>query len=393
MIAAVCFHHFGPYHVARLSAAAKIMHIVAVEFSAKTNEYAWDPVMSDCTFERVIVVPEGDVRDLPRDEQRKRIWAAMDKVEPDVVAVNGWSTPDALEVLTWAAVRQVSVVIMSETTAWDSKRTFLKEWVKRSLVGHAQAALVGGSAHTGYIVELGMPEDCVFKGYDAVDNDYFILKTAESSSGQRPDFLPNGPYFLSSNRFIPKKNLKRLLEAFAAYRNMSDQKPWELVILGDGDLRSELEKKRVQLGLDAAVHMPGFIQYADLPVYYAWASAFVHTSTTEQWGLVVNEAMASSLPVLISERCGCVPDLVENGRNGFTFDPYDVTDLANLMFKISSVACDRSEMGHASREIISHWTTKTFAKGLQQAADAALNITKPKFSIVDKALLWALSRR
>jgi 1,2-diacylglycerol 3-alpha-glucosyltransferase len=57
------------------------------------------------------------------------------------------------------------------------------------------------------------------------------------------------------------------------------------------------------------------------------ASAFIQASTTEQWGLVVNEAMASGLPVLVSERCGCAPDLVKNGVNGYTFDPYDIKEI------------------------------------------------------------------
>ena len=81
--------------------------------------------------------------------------------------------------------------------------------------------------------------------------------------------------------------------------------------------------------------MPGFKQYDELPIYYGLAGAFIHASTTEQWGLVVNEAMAAGLPVIVSERCGCAPDLVENGRNGFTFDPYDVDALTHLMLKMA----------------------------------------------------------
>src|SRR5207244_4064698 len=101
------------------------------------------------------------------------------------------------------------------------------------------------------------------------------------------------------------KNLPRLLEAFAGYRRLAGDAAWELVLLGDGPLRPELVALLKDLELDGHVLLPGFKQYDELPAYYGLAGAFIHASTTEQWGLVVNEAMASGLPVLVSDRCGC----------------------------------------------------------------------------------------
>ena len=104
-----------------------------------------------------------------------------------------------------------------------------------------------------------------------------------------------------------------------------------------------------------------------MPAYYGLASAFVHASTTEQWGLVVNEAMASGLPVLVSNRCGCAPDLVQEGVNGFTFDPYNVEQLAQLMLKISAFQTfSLSTFGAASRRIIADWGPERFASGLRR---------------------------
>ena len=393
MLIAVCFDYFSPYHVARLAAAAQRMNVVGIEISASTQEYAWDPVESGNAFRRIVVVPKGNFQALPQDQQRRRIWQVMEDLGPAVVAVHGWFERAALFVLAWAADRQVPVVMMSESTATDFRRLPSKEWIKRRLVRLAQSGLVGGSVHAAYIRELGMAESRGFKGYDVVDNAYFARMAGLRQSTERPDRLPSHNYFLASNRFIPKKNLQRLLEAFAAYSRLAGPQGWELVLLGDGDLRPELERQRIRLGLESVVHMPGFMQYGDLPDYYAWAGAFVHASKTEQWGLVVNEAMASGLPVLVSERCGCAPDVVENGRNGFTFDPYDVGALAKLMVKMSSDDCDRAAMGRASREIISRWTPNTFAEGLAQAAEAALFSARPQAGWIDKALLWALSCR
>ena len=115
------------------------------------------------------------------------------------------------------------------------------------------------------------------------------------------------------------------------------------MILGDGHLRPQLTRRVEQLGIAEDVLLPGFKQYDELPAWYGLAGAFVLASTTEQWGLVVNEAMASGLPVLVSERCGCAPDLVEDGVNGFTFDPYDVEGLAGLMQRVAAMTDEQRQ--------------------------------------------------
>ena len=367
--------------------------MVAVEFSGITREYAWDRIESGSSFRRVVGVPQGDIRQLAHREVRRCLRAVFDEIRPSVVAVNGWSAPDALAVLGWASERQVPVVMMSDTTSWDFRRSLVKEWVKRRLVGQAQAGLVGGAAHAAYIQKLGMPASSVFTGYDVVDNEHFLRMADHSRSCGRPQHLPKRPYFLASSRFIPKKNLARLLEGFAVYRRTIGDQAWELVLLGDGGLRPELERQRDLLGLRSDVRMPGFKQYGDLIDFYAWAGAFVHASTTEQWGLVVNEAMASGLPVLVSERCGCALDLVQHGVNGFTFDPYDVGALGRLLCEISSDTCDRAAMGRESQTAISRWTPEAFAFNLERAAETALRAPRTRAGLADRALRWAVALR
>jgi glycosyltransferase involved in cell wall biosynthesis len=104
--------------------------------------------------------------------------------------------------------------------------------------------------------------------------------------------------------------------------------------------------------------------------------------------------MASGLPVLVSKRCGCVPDLVEDGVNGFTFDPYDVEALAGLMQRLAAMTDERrAAMGRAGQRIIAEWGPERFADGLMQAAEAALRRPPPSPSWFDQALLWAVARR
>ncbi|MEJ2070311.1 MAG: glycosyltransferase family 4 protein [Syntrophobacterales bacterium] len=102
------------------------------------------------------------------------------------------------------------------------------------------------------------------------------------------------------------------------------------------------------------------------------ASVFILPSShLEQWGLVVNEAMASGLPVLVSSACGCVPELVQEGVNGFSFDPSDREGLARLMLKMSSQEAELKTMGEASRRLIADWSPEVFAQNLFQAVKVA----------------------
>jgi glycosyltransferase involved in cell wall biosynthesis len=164
------------------------------------------------------------------------------------------------------------------------------------------------------------------------------------------------------------------------------------VLVGDGPLRGELEAQVARLGLDSAVQFPGFRQYDELPPYYGLAEAFILPSTHEQWGLVVNEAMAAGLPVLVSERCGCTPDLVAEGENGTTFDPYDAAAIAEALRALPDDEEKRRAMGRDSRERIRAWTPETFARNLGAAAERARAAGRPSLgwdqSLLLRGLAW-----
>jgi glycosyltransferase involved in cell wall biosynthesis len=270
---------------------------------------------------------------------------------------------------------------MSESNVDDCSRRVMAEAIKRLLVDFCSAGLVGGDRAKAYLVTLGLPDNAVFLGYDAVDNLYFEANAErvrrdqtmpELEYGQILDPCWRGRYFLASARFVEKKNLPRLIEAYARYRaTRHADDAWPLVILGDGVLRDHLEEMRRTLRLEGAVHMPGFRQYGELPKYYGSAGAFVHASTTEQWGLVVNEAMASGLAVAVSNRCGCAETLVEDGRNGVLFDPYDVHAIASALARITDYP-QLWEFGSASRSIIASWGPERFGEELSRAAQTAI---------------------
>jgi len=388
---AVVFHHIGPYHHARLNAAADRLSVTGIEWSAKGYD-AWGAAATPARYHKVSLFPEATAHCPGNSRLKQAFWSALEQARPDVVAVNGWNNFGSLIAASCCVRRGIPMVVMSESSSQDEPRTWWKEAIKRRVAGLYSAALVGGQRHVEYLVELGMSRERVFTGYDVVDNDYFGRRTAEIRNSKfeirdKRDLPEN--YFLASARFIEKKNLPKLIEAYAEYRRASQvatKVPWDLVLLGDGPLRETLNSQLSTLNLNEHVHLPGFKPYDELPVYYALANAFVHASTTEQWGLVVNESIASGLPVIVSNRCGCAPELVKS--NGFTFDPTNDHELTTRLLEMASLSDEeRKHLGDNSYRIAADFAPERFGEGLERAASVAMGVTQKRFGVTDRALL------
>ena len=408
---AVVFHHIGPYHHARLNAAAGRLSATAIEWSAKGFD-AWGAAATPARYHKVSLFPEATDHSPDKAELRCAFWSALEQTNPDVVAVNGWNNFGSLIAANCCLRHGIPMIVMSESSRQDQPRTWWKEAIKRQIVGLYSAALVGGKRHVEYLVELKMPRERIFTGYDIVDNGYF-RRRAEEVRGQKSSAsakatadrevreqygLPEN-YFLASARFVEKKNLPKLIQAYAEYRqrsevrgrksDISDQhSPLDLVVLGDGPLKADLCRLISDLRLNDHVHLPGFKPYDELPVYYALANAFVHASTSEQWGLVVNEAIASGLPVIVSNSCGCAPELV-NG-NGFNFDPTNEHELAARLLEMASLSDgERRHLRDAGYRIAANFAPERFGVGLEQAAELAFSQPR-KASLLGRALVRLL---
>jgi glycosyltransferase involved in cell wall biosynthesis len=159
-----------------------------------------------------------------------------------------------------------------------------------------------------------------------------------------------------------------------------------LVLIGSGPEEAALRALALERGLAvrdlepgrpgpqaATVYFGGFRQIDENPAFYALADVFVLPSAWEEWGLVVNEAMACGLPVLVSREAGCALDLVKEGVNGHRFDPKDPGELSLLMERIVNDDDRRRAMGLASLEHICHWGCDLFAYNALRAAAAATN--------------------
>ena len=369
----ILFSNFGPYHLARLQAFKDVCHSQkwschGIELAQHQAEYPWKPENKKLKDTIVPVTKNKQLEKINFIFLIKQLYHVLFQVKPDILVVSGYSRPAMLCAVLWTVINRKKAILLSESKEDDALRINWREILKLWLVKLYKAALVGGRIHKDYLSNLGMSSQAIFYGYDVVDNEAFSPHKIKSL----PKVL-NRPYFLSINRFIPKKNLLSLIESYSKYRQLVGKQAWDLVLCGDGELREQIKDKIAQLNLQVVVHLPGFLQQEQLLPYFAHARFFVHASTTEQWGLVVNEAMAAGLPLLVSHRCGCFEDLVIEGVNGFGFDPENLEQLTQLMVNVSSENIDLQKMSQASLEHIQKYSPDYFATGLKQAVEYAIN--------------------
>lgn len=137
--------------------------------------------------------------------------------------------------------------------------------------------------------------------------------------------------FLFVGRLIECKNLNLMIDAFIDFNN---EYPYsELHIVGNGELENSI---KLSYKKHPAVKFVGALYGDQLSLYYRNCHVLILASTSEQWGLVVNEAMAGGLPTIVSDEVGARYDLVEDGVTGFVFHSTDKKELTECMKKVSS---------------------------------------------------------
>lgn len=387
----LCVHwpRLGPYHLARLGVlharlAAQGRTLVALE-TAGTDVYGWRPETAPTPYRRVTLFPDHAFEAVPPAAMHRAVTAALDEIGADAVAITSYSTPDARAALAWCRRRRRAAVMMFDSRAEDGDRTGWREALKRQIVRQFDAAIVAGTPQAAYAQALGIPAGAVFAPLDVVDNAAFARAAAAAPA------LPglDGPYFLTVMRLLGVKNLPALLRAHAAYRAAAGGDAggaWPLVVVGDGPLREDLERLA-----GPGVTFAGFQQVEALGAYYGHAGAFVLPSVKDTWGLVVNEAMASGLPVLVSTGAGCAHDLVRDGANGFTFAPADAARLAELLARVAAMPdTERARMGEASWEIIAGYGLEDCAREMDRAAAAGMQRADRGLTAGGRLVLGAL---
>ncbi len=298
------------------------------------------------------------------------LWSAFNQVSPQVVICGGYNYAASWEALLWARRHQVEFVLWSESNGRDARRG--RAWVERLkayFLRHCDRFVVPGKASFDYLRSLGSPAASILTAPNAVDNRFFAIR-AGATRAQATEFreklkLPLR-FILFVGRLVPEKGIFDLLEAYAKLEN-GLRSEVGLVFAGDGVCREELARQAKHIG-PGAVCFPGFAQREDLAGLYALAETLVLPTHSDTWGLVVNEAMACGLPIIVSSVAGCSADLVEDGWNGYVVPPRDPEKLGAAIDSLLRQPELKQRMAARCSERIRNYSPEACADGLAAAA-------------------------
>ena len=268
------------------------------------------------------------------------------EARPDVVVVSGWSTYASQRAIAWCRTHRVPYVLLVEShdlgprTAW--RRRIKRAVVPRLLRGAANVLAVGSAARES-VVARGATSVRVFA--NTIDVAAWTTRAGQLERRRADDEV----LVLSVARLVPEKGLDDLIRAVAE----AGDSRLRLVIAGDGPEREALVRLAGELGV--RLTMLGQVAEPELAQLYVDADVFALLSRHEPWGVAVNEAAASGLPLLLSDRVGAASDLLADGQNGFLVAAGDMPAAGAALERLASEPALRQEFGTRSRELVSEW--------------------------------------
>lgn len=305
------------------------------------------------------------------------VWRELRRFRPHAVIVYGYNTATTLLAILWSLSHRVPLLMRSDSNLLNEEvkpRRLLavKHLFLRWLTRRTSSFLAVGTPNAQYWIHYGAKAEKIFPARYAVDNDYFRRETdrhrpartqIRCGNGWRQRFL-----LLYVGRLAQEKGLDVLIEAV---RRISTTRPdVGLLIVGDGPESKVLRELARDL---PQVFFLGFQDWDQLPRFYAAADLFVLPSRSEPWGLVVNEAMASGLPVLATRTVGAVQDLVLEGQTGFVVPENDADALASAIDRACQSTDRLRTMGEEAQKLIESWNYDVTLGGFHQALSSCLN--------------------
>ena len=367
MRALLALHRIGPYHNARFQAALAHLDLEVLETRPHSQEYPWSFEPAGTYRRHALQGADGPEQDPAARLLERQLTALLDGVRPDVVLTVGWADRAYRQLLWQARRRHIPAVLIADSRWRDAPRQHLREWSKRLLLRHYSAALVAGQESRAYLIELGFPAAAIVQPWDVVDNAFF--SAAATCARSEASALNKLPHFLWVGRTSPEKNLDGFLAGYATYQRQGGG--WGLRLIGgggEGPQAIALGEAIARLPQPEHVGVEPFLNQDAIARAYGQASALVLASRKDTWGLVVNEAMAAGLPVIVSTACGCAVDLITPSETGWLFDPVDPAQLTAALHRAEAQQpAQRLAMLAAARRRLEAFSLDSFAGGLEQA--------------------------
>jgi 1,2-diacylglycerol 3-alpha-glucosyltransferase len=350
---ALFYENYGPYHLARFENIQKAIRktkikVYAIELFERSSIYIWEQNKIETENFKKLKFKAGKKRKYISLLEMYKLWKLLTSLDINIAFVNGWGTSVAILINVMCWLKKIKVVVVSDSQEEESS-VGIKELVKKIVVNKSSAAFVGGSKHRDYLQKLGKDFHLIIPGCDVIDNNHFTLS-------QRRDWTQKK--ILTVARLVPEKNL---LSAASAFLEFIDKKQstynWTWEIVGYGELERDLQE--IEKHSSGRIKLLGQISYQEMPRIYQSATLYWQPSIKEPWGLAVNEAMASGLPILISKECGCQVDLVDNS-NGWIFVGNNRTEMVNALHNATSEFNHWERKGINSKRKIKEWDLNRF---------------------------------
>ena len=301
------------------------------------------------------------------------IFRALERRGPDLVVVSGWSTFGAQAAIVWCRVRRVPYVLVVESHDRDPRTTWrrlVKNAVVPRVVRRSAGVLVTGSLVRSSMLARGARPDRMEIFANTIDVDGFGSR-ATALRARRAELraglgIGDGEVaVVCVARLVADKALDTLIRAAAATG------PGVVtIVVGEGPERGRLEALARELG--SRVVFTGAIAWDRIVEVYAASDVFALVSRHEPWGVVVNEAAACGLPLVLSDHVGAAHDLLRSGENGVLV-PLD--DVAATTAALSELAGDESlrlRFGERSRELVGGWGYSSSVEGFIRLLDVVL---------------------
>jgi len=334
----------------------------AIELFGKGSPYSFD------TYENkeqwwTCLFPDKSYDEISIATIRETFLNKINEINPDVVIAGSIVFFAGALGLRWAKNNHKKFIMFDDAKPSQIKRNFFVQWVKDLITMQIDGLWLPSKDYNEAYRKFIDKDSLVFYGYNCIDNDLFKFRAKREM-----DFTT----IICVARLVPIKNIDYLLRA---WKLIEKRRPnYRLVIIGDGPEFVNLNELTLHMGLKTIVFL-GAVNNSDIPTYFYNSAAFVLPSLSESWGLVVNEAMASGLPILISNKINASNTLLKEGINGFGFEPSNVKNIAEKIISFIDLNIEeKRKMSENSSKIINSMNYENMGEELVSMLTRAKNM-------------------
>jgi glycosyltransferase involved in cell wall biosynthesis len=359
---------FGAYHTDRCEAVGRQLagraEVLAVEVATHSDTYGWDASGALAHAEKLTLFPNKNYDRLSAWQRFSAMWRVLRTCNTVFLGIS-YSQSDVIALSWLLRLTGTKLVMMSDSKFDDGARDSRFEFFKSLLLSPYRGAIVAGARQVEYFHFLRFHKRPKLVGYDTVSVERIRAEAAQSDAAPLPfeqrDFLYLG-------RFVAKKRVVPLVEAYAAYVERAGAGARRLVLAGDGPEEPAIRAAVARLGLADRVIFTGFLQGAAVAQAMDRALALLIVSTGEQWGLVVNEALALGLPVIANAQVGATDSLVRNLVNGYIVHAAEQETLVSAMLHMAESREDWDRMVQASHRLAERGDVGRLADAIEMLA-------------------------